>query len=219
MQLGPRELWAPRSMPPPQVDHDDLRRYIGRMTSLRFSLRGLLVATAAIGALLASAVVENKIATAMIALIAATALTAAVIRGRGYLQTFCLGALIPAGLMCWFVAYEAAKHMGPLNASPMGANPLTGTLYFMAFCDAFYIRVRYVVFSFGLASIAAGSTAVATHWLMTGAGDEDLPLTTLAKQFCLRDVQAKQSAAPIYNQSRDAHYFTNRFPASRQIYR
>ena len=139
----------------------------------RFNLRALFAVTAVVAALLASAVVENPIATSLTALVAATMLPAALltaaIRERGYLRTFCLGALIPAGLLCWFVAHESFRHFGLINgASP----PLTGRSYYTAFSEALYYRVRFVAFGFGLASILAGSTAVATHWLLADAGDE-----------------------------------------------
>jgi hypothetical protein len=140
------------------------------MASPRFSLRTLFAATAAVGALLAAAVVENKLAITAITLVAATVLPpvlmTAAIRGRGCLRSFCLGALIPAGLMCWFVSQEAARYMSPINASPMGARHLTGLLYFTSFCEAFSFRVRYVAFAFGLASLVAGLAAAATHWLL-----------------------------------------------------
>lgn len=139
----------------------------------RFSLRALFVATAAVAALLSSAVVENPIATSLTAIVAATMLPAALLTaaicGRGYQRTFCLGALIPAGLLCWFVAHESFRNFGLINsASP----PLTGWPYYTAFSQALCYRVRFVAFGFGLASILAGSTAVATHWLLADAGDE-----------------------------------------------
>lgn len=139
----------------------------------RFNLRALFVATAAIAALLASVVAETPISTSLTAIVAATMLPAALLTaaicGRGYQRTFCLGALIPAGLLCWFVAHESFRNFGLVNgASP----PLTGRPYFTAFSEALYYRVRFVAFGFGLASILAGSTAVAAHWLLADAGDE-----------------------------------------------
>jgi hypothetical protein len=140
------------------------------MARPHFGLRTLFAATAAVGALLAAAVVENKLAITAITLVAATVLPPvlmiAAIRGWGYLRSFCLGALIPAGLMCWFVSQEAARYMSPINAGSMGAGPLTGMLYFTAFCEAFFFRVRYVAFAFGVASLVAGLAAAATHWLL-----------------------------------------------------
>jgi len=142
------------------------------MLKPRFSLRTLFAATAAVGALLATAAVENKIATAAIALAAATmlppALLTTAIRSRGCLRLFCLGALIPAGLMFGFVAWQAGRRMNNVSFGlPLAEGP-----YFREFCDWFCLDVRYVVFGFGLASLVAGLTAVATNWLLPEVREE-----------------------------------------------
>ncbi|HVW38864.1 MAG TPA: hypothetical protein VHB99_16225 [Pirellulales bacterium] len=143
----------------------------------RFSLRALFVATAAIAALFASALVENPIATSLMALVAAIVLPAALmtaaIRGRGYLQTFAFVALAPAAMLSWFVMQEAQSGISVLSdgADPFGPPADSGPPYLIDFLFLLADDVRYLPFGFGLASIVAGLTAVATHWLLGEAGE------------------------------------------------
>jgi len=141
----------------------------------------MFAATAAVAALLASALVENPIATSWIAIASATILPAALmsggLRGRGYTRTFCLGALIPAVLMCVFVSLAVNQHISalalkdPFSDAPLNLDPP----YVHDFLIIISQGLRYLPFGFGCASIVAGLTAVATHGLLARTSEAKGP--------------------------------------------
>ena len=139
----------------PQVE--DRQEQPAKTTPPQFSLRTMFVVTTSLAVvlplLLTAPLQVRVICSGVLVIMLPVVLTTALVYGHGYYRTFCIGALIPAGL----TAMPVGSSWLFIASMQQSLDPFFG--------DTPYAPAIYVAVDF-LASLLAGLVAILVRWLI-----------------------------------------------------